>query len=870
MAQADSAALTHANGRVPRAVTAVRAERAPTIDGKLDDPVWRLAVPQRGFRRDFPSDGNPATQDVEVRVAYDRDALYVGARLFDDQPDQVSRRMNRRDSFGDFNDVFFTLIDSYHDHRTQFVFGVTPAGERRDATASDDTNQTIDSGWDPVWEARTSIDSLGWVAEFRIPFSQLRFSNAAEPVWGIQFRRDNLRAGEAADWQWSSQTEPGQVSKYGHLLGLRDIPAPKRLEFLPYTSSQARLTEGVGPGNPFDDGGVTSLSGGLDLKYGVTSDLTLNATINPDFGQVEADPSVVNLTAFETFFQERRPFFVEGSGVFGFNANFGSDQFFYSRRVGRAPSQSALGSASFVDEPASTSILGAAKLSGRTKSGWSIGVLDAVTGREVARLADAPNGATRRVPVEPLSNYGVLRVKRDLGGGRSGYGFIGTSVNRDAAETDFATVNRSAYLGAVDFYHRWSQNTFQLDGYLGYSLISGPTDAIARAQLSSARYYQRPDQDYSVFDPTRTSLRGWTGHLQLNRPSGNWAYSVGINAVSPGFETNDAGFQPEADRVRFAGFAERRWVAPGKLGRSASVGLQARQFFNFGGDRLAPQLNLAGRLETHDFKGIFLDLGVGPGGLDDRETRGGPLLDKPANWSAHVHLVSDGRKPVSGTFGGGYNRDTKGGWAASTFLQLTAKNGGRFTISATPSFQHLRPTQFFLGAYADPTAAATFQARYLFAPLRQNVFSLATRLNYYFTPSLSLQFYAEPFVATGDYGLPSAFAAPRTFRFNRYGDAGSTVSADPNTGAVTIDADGAGPAPSFSYPNPDFRIRSLRSNLVLRWEYRPGSTLFLVWNQNRFGFSDEPRFRLFNNLGGIFDENMQNVLLVKANYYFSF
>ncbi|MBM4188460.1 MAG: carbohydrate binding family 9 domain-containing protein [Gemmatimonadetes bacterium] len=866
----DSASLVHANGRVPRAVTAVFAERAPAIDGKLNDPAWQLAAPERGFRRDSPSDGNPATNDVEVRVVYDRDALYVGARMFDDRPDLISRRLNRRDSFGDFNDVFFALIDSYHDHRTQFVFGVTPAGERRDGSASDDTNLTLDAGWDPVWEAKTSIDSLGWTAEFRIPFSQLRFPPSDRHVWGVQFRRDNRRAGEAADWQWSPRTEPGQVSKYGHLIGLANIPAPKRLEILPYSSSQARLTEGLVAGHPFDDGSETSFGGGVDLKYGVTSDLTLNATINPDFGQVEADPSVVNLTAFETFFEERRPFFVEGSNIFGFNANFGQDRFFYTRRIGRAFFQSALGSAAFVDEPSATSILGAAKLSGRTRSGWSIGVLDAVTAREHARVADLPTGTVREVPVEPRSNYGVLRVKRDLSQGQSGYGFMATTVNRAATATDFPFVNRSAYLGATDFYHRWGQNAYQIDGYLAASSIAGPPEAMVLAQTSSARYYQRPDQSYSRFDPTRTSLRGWASQFQFSKTQGNLVAQLVANVTSPGFEVNDAGFQQEADRIRLAALVTRRWVSPGRLGRGGSLSVNPTQILNFGGDRLATQLNLAASLETHSFWSINLDFSLRPSSLDDRETRGGPLLEKPAGAAAFLHLGTDGRRRLSAFVGGGYQGLGEAGRQFNTFVRIAVRDGGRFTFSTTPSYQNNRATRFYLGAYADPTATATFQSRYLFAPLQQHVFSLATRLDYYFTPSLSLQLYAEPFVATGDYDNPFSFAAPRTFRFLRYGDGSSTLSIDPTTKAVTADADGDGPAPSFSYPNPDFRVRALRSNLVLRWEYRPGSTLFLVWNQNRFGAGADPRFRLFDHLGGIFDEPMQNVLLLKANYYFSF
>jgi len=861
--------LVHSNGRVPRAITAVFADRAPNIDGKLDDPVWQLATPERGFRRDVPSDGNPATQDAEVRVVYDRDALYVGARLFDDRPDLVSRRLNRRDSFGSFNDVFFTLIDSYHDHRTQFIFGVTPAGERRDAIGSNDTNAGLDAGWDPIWEAKTTIDSLGWVAEFRIPFSQLRFSSADAQTWGIQFRRDNVRAGEAVDWEWSPRTETGQVSKYGHLLGVRGIPAPRRLEFLPFVSSQARLTEGVAPGNPFDDGSASSADGGLDLKYGLTSDLTLTATVNPDFGQVEADPSVVNLTAFETFFEERRPFFVEGSSIFAFGLGDHGAGYFYSRRVGRAPSQSALGSAPYVDEPMSTSILGAVKLSGRTPSGWSIGVFDAVTGREFARVADATSSAPRRVAVEPLSNYAVVRVKRDLGNGSSGFGFMGTSVNRDADAAAFPGVRRSAQFGAFDFYHRWSQNTFQLDGHLGFSSIGGAAGAISDAQMSSARYYQRPDQDYVTFDPARTSLRGWTGRLFVQRPTGNWSYGTGIEAISPGFEVNDAGFQLEADRVRLGTFVNRNWLSPGRLGRSGGLGVIVNQPLNFGGDRLAPEVGVSANLSRHNFSSIYLNFGHRFRGLDDRATRGGPLMEVPGNWQAAVHFLTDPRRIVSTTLGGSYNGGGEG-WYASAFARVNVQSRSRLTFSATPSLQISRFDQFYLGAYSDPTAAATFQSRYLFAPLRQNVFSLATRLNYYFTPALSLQLYVEPFVASGEYGVPGFYAAPRTFRFNRYGLGGSTYGEDFSTGAITVDADGPGPSPTTTFPNPEFLIRSIRSNLVLRWEYRPGSTIFLVWNQSRFGFEDQPRFRLFNNLGRIFDDNMQNVLLVKANYYFSF
>ena len=865
---ADSS-LMHRSGRVPRAITAVRTNAPPTIDGRLDDPIWAQITPEKSFRRDVPSDGNPASQETEVRIAYDQTALYVGARLYDDRPGTISRRLNRRDSFSTFNDAFFVLLDSYHDHRTTFVFGVTASGERRDAITTNDGDGGLDGGYDPVWAAATSIDSLGWVAEMRIPFSQLRFSGAAEQVWGIQLRRDNVRGGEAVDWQWSSKNEPGQASKFGHLLGLKNIPAPKRLEFLPYTSSQAQFTQGVAPGNPFNDGSTGSFTGGLDAKYGITSDLTLNATINPDFGQVEADPSVVNLTAFETFFEERRPFFVEGSNIFGFNTGFGRDQLFYSRRIGRMPGQSAFGSAAFVDEPGSSSILGALKLSGRTKSGWSIGVLDAVTGREEARIANL-GGPTTTVPIEPGANYGVVRLKRDFAGGSSGYGFMGTAVNRNGTAADFPNLTKSAYVGAADFFHRWKQNSHQISGSFGFSRIAGPREAIAGAQLASARYYQRPDQDYVSFDPAATTLAGTNGQLLVEKLGGSWTYQVGGNFTSPGFELNDAGFQQEADRIRFAGLFTRQWVSPGKLGRSGSVSLQTTQLYNFGGVRLAPQTGLGVILSRHNFHTIYLNFDYRFKGLDDRTTRGGPLLNGPSNFRGSLHYVTDARKTISTTIGTSIGVDDDRSSSASVFAQINVQNQGRITFQITPSYQRSRFRSFYLGQYADPTATATFGNRYLFAPLDQDVLGISTRLNYYFTPSLSLQLYAQPFVATADFRSPSSLVQPRSYAFRHYGAGGSTVATDPANGATTIDADGAGPSPSYTYGNQDFRIRSIRSNLVLRWEYRPGSTVFLVWNQSRFNAGSDPRFRPFRDLGDIFSDDMQNVLLVKANYYFSF
>src|SRR3989454_311597 len=414
----DSAALRHSNGLVPPTVTAVRVARPPVLDGRLDDSVWALAAPVTDLRQSDPEEGRLVSESTAVRVLYDDEALYVGVRLFDREPGKIARHLGRRDSFTQSDD-FRVLIDSYHDHRTAFRFDVNPLGVKHDLQFGDDGGFADDS-WDPVWQVATSVDSLGWSAEYRIPFSQLRFSRAREQVWGIRFVRTILRKNEFAMWPFIGKTESGFVSRFGHLAGLHDIPAPKRLEVLPYSVGRGTFRQPGNPANPFDQSSDYFGGAGLDLKYGVTSNLTLDATVNPDFGQVEIDPAFVNLTAFEQFLPEHRPFFVEGADIFGFGGTGGSfssfggtPQFFYSRRIGRPPHGDAYSPGQFVRMPDNTTILGAAKLSGKTAGGWSVGVLDALTAREYAVTADTLSGTRAADEVEPLTNYFVGRFKRD-------------------------------------------------------------------------------------------------------------------------------------------------------------------------------------------------------------------------------------------------------------------------------------------------------------------------------------------------------------------------------------------------------------------------------------------------------------------------
>src|SRR5881628_1136087 len=506
-----AAALRHADGRVPPTMTAERVRRPPTLDGRLDDPAWAGAVPIRGFTETDPDEGKAASESTTVMLLYDADAIYVGARLYDDAPAKISSRLGRRDD-NTQSDVFYVDFDSYHDHRTAFEFAVNPAGVKLDDLCSNDFF-IGDRSWDPVWEVATATDSIGWVVEMRIPFSQLRFPQVREQVWGVNFFRWVFRKNELSQWVFKKKTETGYASRFGHLVGLRDIPSPRRLELLPYSLGRGTY-DSPAAGNPFDDGHSYFGGAGLDLKYGVTSNLTLDAAVNPDFGHVESDPAFVNLSAFEQFLPERRPFFVEGANTFNFGmiASFigfgGTPQIFYSRRIGRPPTgayTSAAVPGGFTDLPDYTTLAAAGKLTGRT-GGWSVGVLAALTPVEYGTWEDT-NGVHTHTAAGPLTNFFVARLKRDWAG-KSGFGVIATAVNRRLVPGASTTLRSGAYLAGADFFHRWHHNDYSVSGSFSTAYVTGDTTAIQATQLFSSRYFDRPDSKHLAFDPTRTSLAG--------------------------------------------------------------------------------------------------------------------------------------------------------------------------------------------------------------------------------------------------------------------------------------------------------------------------------------------------------------------------
>ena len=816
----------------------------PSIDGRLDEAVWALAPAGTGFVQMRPNPGDPSRQKTEVRFAYDDDAIYVGVRLFDTAPDSVVGQLSRRDQEV-YSDWVYICLDSYHDRRTGFVFGVNPKGVKMDLLLYDDTND--DESWDAVWDVAARQDSAGWTAEFRIPLSQLRYStknlSAESVVWGMNVMRKIARTEEESFWSPVRRDANELVSAFGDLHGLSDLKSPRRVELVPYSMSRVIHAPGDAA-NPFFKKNEGALGVGADLKLGLTSDLTLTATINPDFGQVEADPSVVNLTAYETFFPEKRPFFVEGFDIFRAgigvgDGDSGNESLFYSRRIGRSPQGSTPDAADYSNSPEAATILGAAKLSGKTKSGWSIGALSALTARETAEYYDGA-GVRGEAVVEPLTHYGVGRVIKDFRNGQSAIGGVFTTVNRDLpSELSFLRTN--AFTGGLTARHRWQNGNFRLTGFLVGSHVTGDSAAINRTQRSSARYYQRPDNDYVDYDPTRTSLSGYAGGVEFFKTGGgHWRYAAVINARSPGFEVNDLGFMQNADQILQVAYVGYDQFKPGKLFRRWEVNVNQWTGWNFGGDNNSFAGNINGSMELHSAWDFWWSINRDQPRMSESALRGGPLMRVNGTTGFNAGFDSDERKPFNYWVSFNYRaEDETDGHSIGLYPGVRWRLGNRAELRLSPSISLDRRSAQYIDRLSDNGADV-----YLFGGLDQVTTSFTTRLSYTFSPNLSLQLYAEPFISAGDYDGYMQVANPRAARFDdRFA---------PFTGAVD---------------NPDFNYRALRSNAVLRWEYRPGSALFLVWSQGREAFGEYGDYALQRDADRLFGSKATNVLLIKATYW---
>lgn len=837
------------------------------IDGRLDEEAWTLATPHSDFIQRDPKEGEPASERTEVRVLVGADALYVGARLYDREPGKIRARLGRRDEAIEGADLFEVYLDSFHDRLTGYVFRVTAVGAVRDAVVTSGGAQ--DNSWDAVWESGVAIDSLGWSAELKIPFSQIRYdAGLAEQVWGILFGRVIARKAELAFLPFAPKRVAVTPATWADLTGLGRLPRTRHLELLPYVTARAERIA-VTPGNPFRDGRETRRKEGLDVRYGLSSSFTLSGAVNPDFGQVEVDPARVNLTANELFFPERRPLFVEGADIFRYAQhrvyNFTTPPLvFHSRRIGRAPQRVLAGQYPYVDAAEEATIVGAAKIAGKTAGGFSLGLLDAVTSRQVARFQNTAL-AQGEEPVEPTTNYLVARARRNFRAGNTSFGGIATAVNRDLGDSALAALlRRDAYFAGLDFNHAWKQREWVLDATVGRTYVTGSPAAIALTQRSAVHYLQRPDRRSDRFDPAKRSLSGTLWQLSAAKRSGvHWLGSVALHGTTPAFEANDLGFQSLAGYRGIYTAAIYKEDKPGRILLNHMTGIGTDHAWNADGDRTADLYFLLSQGQLRNFWSFRFRARYLPGSFDDRLTRGGPMSRQPWVRTFDGDFSTDPRKVYVLSAFAFTQRDGGPGWQNTFSGGLSVRPNPAFRLTLTPEWIASRNAAQFLASAADSSALKTYGRRYLFGSLRFNQVSLVTRMDWTFSPRVSFQMFVQPLVASGVFSEIKSLALPRTFTFERYSEAGGSLSRDA-AGTFTVRPPGG---PAIRISNPDLNRRSLVGNAVVRWEYRPGSTLFFVWQQRRSDLEQLRDFSFSRDVGAVFSQQPENIFAIKASYW---
>ncbi len=814
------------------AVTALRTVLPVTLDGYADEAAWQNATIIDGFRVSQPAEDGEPTLRTEARVIYDNKYFYIHVRAFDPAPDSVVGLLSRRD-LRTPSDYVAVFIDSYHDRRTAYAFMVNPVGVQRDWYIYND--QVEDLTWDAVWDARTVIDARGWSAEFRIPLSQLRFPDQAAHTFGLMIVREVQRSGERYTWPLLRRSRVGLVSQFGEVSGMTDLPPSRRLELRPYLVERNVTKRRVAGGLS----GATreqQHAAGLDVKYGLGANFTIDATVNPDFGQVEADPAVLNLSAAEQFFQERRPFFVEGVGIFRYDIDCNDGActgLFYPRRIGRAPQLAGLYSSP--ETPQFAPIVGAIKMSGRLPSGLSVGLLDAVTGRTL--------GSERRT-VEPQTNYSVARLSQEFRGGNSVVGLMVTGVHRQLDGATEAFLRRGAWTGGFDARHRFARNQYELSGFLAASRVAGDTAAINRTQRSLVHAYARPDGALRV-DPRRTTLAGTAGELSVRKVGGgSTRFALGYQRKNPGFEINDIGFLTRSDQQSQYGWFGLQALQPSRLYRRASANLNQWAGWNTAGLTLGNGGNINGFAELHSFWTVFAGLGVDNlfTAYDDRASRGGPAVRRNPSAFGWFGVDTDVRKPVVPGINVNWSvGDEANSWNLSAGPRVQFRGSSRMQGSVALTSARRRADWQWVGNVGVPGNVNT---AYTFATMDQHTHSLTARFDVTASPTLSLQVYAQPFITTGRYSNWRALSAPRAAS---YASRFTPYAGDPG----------------------GFNVKQFRSNVVARWEYRPGSVLFFVWQQGREQDGvDAGSFELSRDVHNLFGQAPDNTFLIKASYWF--
>jgi hypothetical protein len=840
----------------PRIYYTIRLTTAkPVIDGKLDDECWKTGEWAGDFTQLVPSQGGKPSQPTEVKILYDDKNIYVAIRAFDSEPDKIQKYAALRDDI--IGDMVGVNFDSYHDHRTGFEFDLSAYGQKVDLVLTNPMKWDVN--WNPVWNGKVGMEDSAWVAEMEIPLSQLRYSNETEQTWGLHVWRWINRLQEESDWEVNSLTGPGVIYYFGELKGISGLKKAQRLEIMPYALAKLNTFK-KDPANPFaDKGRLWGGNVGLDAKVGISSNFTLDLSINPDYGQVESDPSVMNLTAFETFYEEKRPFFLEGKTIF--NDDFDDINMFYSRRIGHAPSYVINPSNSlYVNAPQKTSILSAIKLSGKTANGLSVGILQSLTASEYAQTSDF-TGNKNNINVEPLTNYLVTRIQKDYHEGTTMLGGIFTSTNRMIENAQLNFLSKNVYTGGLDLLHQWKDKEFFIEARLMGSYAMGDHNAITLLQQSSARYFQRPDAHYLNYDTTKTSLSGYGGKFRIGKGSkGFWRYDAGVTWMSPGLELNDLGYMQTTDLLSQVNNISYFVNQPVSIFRTYTIGLEEFNQFNFHGDYLASGAHLSYSATFTNMWTFMTNLILVNQSTDPRILRGGNSMKVPGEIMTFGTIVGDNSKIIYPDFN--YQFD----FGAENYLRMSQIAPGltirpintlKFNMSVNYSTNR-NDLQYVTNLPAEN--------RYILGQVDQKTLGIIIRLDYHITPELSIQYYGNPFVSTGKYSnfkyITNSMASDYHSRFNTYNqplDPGSKIlSLDDNINNIHDQID-----------NPNFNFHQFRSNLVAKWEFRPGSLLYLVWSSDRTEPADPTNFNLGNSMRQLGKVFPNNIFLIKFSYWFA-
>jgi hypothetical protein len=838
--------------------------KTPVIDGKISEDAWDVVDWSTDFVEKEPNEGVAPTFQTKFKVMYDAKYLYIALRALDDKPALIEQRLSRRDGFA--GDRINVVIDSYHDKRTAFVFTTTAAGVKGEEIATGNGDD-FDASWNPVWYTAANVDAKGWTAEMKIPFSQLRFGNAKEQIWGFNINRTLFRKNERSLWQRIPNAQAGFISEAGELHGLVNLKSQKQLEIQPFTVLQYDSYPKEGD-NPYKDGSDFKVNAGLDAKIGITNDLTLDLTINPDFGQVEADPGTIALDGFQIFFAEQRPFFVENKNIFDFEFANGRDNLFYSRRIGRNPHRNPnLTNGEFADVPQNSTILGAAKFSGKTKNGWSIGVLESVTSNEFAEIKQT-DGNTREEIVEPLTNYFVARAQKDFNERNSYIGGIFTATNRNL-EGNFSELHKAAYTGGIDFRHTWRERDFYVEGNTIMSYVMGSAKAIEDTQRSITRLFQRIDADHVNVDAKRTSLTGTGGKINIGKQGGgNWRYNGGLVWRSPELELNDVGFLRQTDEVIQSAEINYLWQVPTKTYRDIRVSLEQSSSFDFQGNQNNVEYKLRARINWINNWGTSMGIGHNPISYENAYLRGGPRWRFANKDFVYFYLNSNSTKKFSFTLGY-VNQKTEEDVNNSIkyVFRLNYQPFDAFSMSLSTELEKtVDKTQYITTTNFDA------EKRYILGQINNQNWSTTLRLNYSLNPNFSVQFYGQPFISRGRYSDFNFVNKPTASSFNErvnvYNKDQISFGLDASGNAAFLVDENVDNITDYSFEKPDFSFVQLQTNLVARWEYIPGSELFFVWARGSNGLQNFNNSLTDNVRTQVFDIPANDTFLIKATYRF--